>query len=199
LEQADEILEFWFGKLEQPTDFPVEKSGLWFRKSEFIDQKIRDRFLALWEKASKGDCDDWAKTSRGRLALIILLDQFSRNMFRDDPKCFSQDEKSLKLATEGLERKMTRDLFPVEKVFFYMPLEHAENREAQARSVRLFSDLVEDVEPQMKSAMREFLRYAEAHKKIIDRFGRFPHRNKILGRETTPEEKIFLLEPGSSF
>ncbi|MEQ1877845.1 MAG: DUF924 family protein [Bdellovibrionia bacterium] len=188
----DSILEYWFGELMGPLDFPTEKSALWFRKSDATDNEIRDRFQFMWQKAGDGAYDSWAKDPRGRLALIILNDQFSRNMYREDARAFSRDFQALELATNGVAARMDRNLFPIERVFFYLPFEHAEDLPNQNMSCTLFTELLESVPDQMKSAMKEFLRYADAHREIIKKFGRFPHRNEILKRKSTPEEVEFL-------
>lgn len=195
----ENVLEFWFGPLVDELDFPAEKSSLWFRKSPETDALIRDRFQLIWTHAREGTYDVWAKTPHGRLALIIILDQFSRNMFRGEPASFEGDPKALQLAREGVRKKADRDLYPVQRVFMYLPFEHSENLEDQNESVRLFTRLMEDVDDQLKRPMQEFLRYAKAHHDIIKKFGRFPHRNEILGRVSTPDEIEFLKTPGSSF
>jgi uncharacterized protein (DUF924 family) len=188
----DTILEFWFGRLTSGIDFPTEKSTLWFGAHPETDREIRDRFLFMWQKAGEGTYDSWAGTPRGRLALIILNDQFSRNMYRGDLRAFSRDGRALELAIDGVTAMMDRQLYPVERVFFYLPFEHSEDLKTQDMSVTLFTELVEDSPEQNKSAMKEFLRYANAHRDVIKRFGRFPHRNEILKRKSTPEEVEFL-------
>jgi uncharacterized protein (DUF924 family) len=195
----ENVLEFWFGRLEGPLDFPAEKSALWFRKSDETDSLIRGQFQLMWQRALEGAYDSWSKTPHGRLALILLLDQFSRNMFRGTPRAFEGDSSALELAREGVQKKEDRNLHTVERVFFYMPFEHSEDLEMQKESVRLFTELLESTHDQLKRPVREFLRYAQAHHDIIKRFGRFPHRNLILGRESTAEELEFLKQPGSSF
>lgn len=188
----DSILEFWFGELKSELDFPSEKSSLWFRGSTETDREIRDRFQFMWQKSSDGAYDTWAKTPRGRLALIILNDQFSRNIYRGDARAFSRDDRALELAIDGVTAMMDRQLYPVERVFFYLPFEHSEDIKNQDMSVTLFTELWSDVPDQMKGSMKEFLRYAEAHRDVIKKFGRFPHRNQILKRKSTPEELEYL-------
>ncbi|HEX4923705.1 MAG TPA: DUF924 family protein [Bdellovibrionales bacterium] len=195
----ENVLEFWFGTLQDELDFPAEKSSIWFRKSDETDALIRDRYQLVWTHAHEGTYDVWTKIPHGRLALIIILDQFSRNMFRGTPQAFAGDKKALELAREGVRKKMDRDLYPIQRVFMYMPFEHSENLEDQNESVRLFTNLLEEVPDQLKRPMNEFLRYAKAHRDIIKQYGRFPHRNQTLGRTTTPEELAFLKKPGSSF
>lgn len=175
----DDILDFWF---DQPP-------ARWWKKDPVFDQEIRDRFAALHGELVLGEHDDWLATPRGRLAAIIVLDQFSRNMFRDTPGMFASDPRALEIARAGIARDDDRALSTVERGFFYMPLMHAEDRAAQDRCVELFAGLG-------NKGNHEF---AVKHRAIIQRFGRFPHRNAILGRASTPEEVEFLSQPGSSF
>jgi uncharacterized protein (DUF924 family) len=175
----EDVLAFWFG---QP---PVRH----FRKDPVFDQEIRDRFGALHGELVLGEHDDWLTTPRGRLAAIIVLDQFSRNMFRDTPGMFASDPQALQLALEGLARGDDRALSEAERSFFYMPLMHAEDRAVQDRCVELFRAL----------GIENNLKFAVMHRDIVQRFGRFPHRNAVLGRTSTPEEVEFLAQPGSSF
>ena len=174
----DDVLEFWFGQ-------PPER---WFRKDPVFDQEIRDRFGRVHDELALGEHDDWLATPRGRLAAVIVLDQFSRNMFRDTAGMFASDPRALEIALEGIARGDDRTLPEAQRSFLYMPLMHAEDREIQERSVALFGALGGDG-----------AKYAEMHRDIVQRFGRFPHRNAILGRTSTPEEVEFLTQPGSSF
>jgi uncharacterized protein (DUF924 family) len=175
----DDVLGFWFGQ-------PPER---WFRKDPVFDQEIRARFTALHGELGLGEHDDWLATPRGRLAAIIVLDQFSRNMFRDTPGMFDSDARALAIALEGLARGDDRALGDAERQFFYMPLMHAEDLACQDRCVELFA----------AAGNANALRFAELHRDIVRRFGRFPHRNALLGRSSTPEEVEFLTQPGSSF
>ena len=176
----DEVLRFWFDELT-PDD--------WFGGGEAVDDRIRDRFLALHEALREEVPESWRATARGVLAAVIALDQFPRNMYRGDSQAFAADPAALALATEGIERGLDRAMSNDERKFFYLPFEHSEDPAVQARSVELFATLENE----------ETLGYALRHKEIIDRFGRFPHRNEVLGRESTPEEIEFLKEPDSSF
>jgi len=198
MERSEEILRYWFDEVGD-WDFPPEREAMWFGKDPEVDAEIRRRFGTDVERAAAGLLDDWAETPRGRLALVVLLDQFPRNIHRGKPAAFAHDGKALALAREGVARGHDRALRPIERAFFYLPFEHAESREAQAASVRLFRALLDEAPPEAKDRFRVFHDYAVAHQRIIDRFGRFPHRNEILGRETTPEEAAFLQQPGSSF
>ena len=177
---VDGVLRFWF-----------EETGpkQWFEKSDAFDAEVRRRFLELHETLAARPPQALLADARTALAAVIVLDQMSRNVFRGSPRAFAADAKALELAdaaiTQGFDRGMTRD----ERLFVYLPFEHAESREAQARSVALMAGLGDP----------ELTKYAEMHKVIIDRFGRFPHRNAVLGRPSTPEEIEFLRQPGSSF
>lgn len=196
---CEAILDFWFGANPDDGAMPKERAKLWWSKNKEVDDEIRRRFENHVVMAVSGELNDWLSTPRGRLALIILTDQFPRNIYRDTARAFSCDAQALTWCIEGLERGVDRDLRPIERVFFYLPLEHAESLEHQELSVQCFSELIAIVSAEQKSTFEEYLDYAIRHRQIIQRFGRFPHRNKILGRESTPEEVGFLSEPGSSF
>ena len=193
------ILDFWFGA--EPDDAVVAKAraALWWSKNTGTDDEIRRRFEDHVRAAAAGELGPWSAAARGRLESIILLDQFPRNIYRDSARAFAYDGKALDLSLEGLDRGMDRELRPIERVFFYLPLEHAEHLAHQERSVELFSELAASVPEEHQSIFREYLDYAVRHRDIIARFGRFPHRNALLGRESTPEELAFLAEPGSAF
>ena len=165
---------------------------MWFTKSEATDQLVRQHFADTVEEALSGKIDDWAATPHGALASILVLDQFTRNIFRDSPRAFAGDGQALRLASNLVDRNDDRLLSPIERWFAYMPFEHSEFLNDQIESVRLFSQLAKD-------GLDEPLAWAVKHHDVIKRFGRFPHRNSILGRESTPEEIEFLKEPGSRF
>ena len=188
---VDDILEFWFGRPED-NGFG-ELRDLWFEKDAAFDAKIRRRFLAVHECAAAGELDDRANTAEGALALIVVLDQFSRNMFRGQPGMYATDEKARALARMALDRGFDQQLGPVQRIFIYLPFEHSEALADQTLSVKLFAALpaIPNRDDGISSALR--------HREIVERFGRFPHRNAILGRETTPEEAAFLKQPNSSF
>lgn len=177
-----EILDFWF----------VETSPeQWFQKSEAFDRSIRDRFLARYADVLAGKYDEWATTPKGVLALIIILDQFSRNMFRDTPAAFTADDKALALAKKAVEAGLDQQLNPKECFFIYLPFEHSEDMANQLKSVELFAQ-IKDQEP-------VGYEYALRHLKVIEQFGRFPHRNAILGRASTQAELEYLEQPGAGF
>ena len=186
----DIVLEFWFGREDEPGYGEFREA--WFRKDPEFDQQVRDRFEDLYETAAAGGLDDWMQEARSSLALVILLDQLPRNMFRGDPKSYATDRKAQEAAEHAVDRALDRELPPFQRMFLYMPFMHSENLEHQRRSVELFRGLGGEGETNP-------LHYAVRHMEIIERFGRFPHRNEVLGRQTTPEEAEFLTQPGSSF
>lgn len=197
--QAEEVLNFWFGRLNQYGLPRPTRSLFWFQKDATADKIIRVYFEPHLKAAIAGELDSWADTPRGRLALIILCDQFSRNMYRSTPAAFMQDDKALRLCTMGIDLGMDQELAPIERVFFYFPLEHAEDTRAQARSVEKFHSLVASSEEPVKTRLSTFLDYAVIHRDIVARFGRFPHRNKVLGRTSTKEEANFIASGGATF
>lgn len=186
----DDVFDFWFGPVGSPEHGKVR--ALWFTKSDATDQLIRDRFADATERAIAGEYDGWNATPRGALALILVLDQFTRNIHRDTPRAFAGDGKALKIACKLVYSSRDRRLEPLERWFAYMPFEHSERLIDQYESVRLFEELARD-------GVAEPLDWAIKHFNVVKRFGRFPHRNEILGRESTPEEVEFLKEAGSRF
>jgi uncharacterized protein (DUF924 family) len=196
---SESILDFWFGTNLDDAVVAKEQAELWWSKNRETDEKMPRRFEESVRAATAGELNEWRATARGRLALIILTDQFPRNIYRDTARAFSCDSKALTWCLEGLHSRSDRELRPIERVFFYLPLEHAESREHQAKSVECFTELVASVPMEQRSTFEEYLDFAMRHRDIIDRFGRFPHRNNILGRQSTAEELAFLTEPGSGF
>ncbi|CAA9459794.1 MAG: hypothetical protein AVDCRST_MAG02-2073 [uncultured Rubrobacteraceae bacterium] len=186
-----EVLDFWFGSEGEPGY--GEFRSQWFQKDEAFDREVTDRFGGLYEEAAEGRLDAWREEPEGCLALVICLDQFPRNMFRGDARTHATDGKALDAAKYAIERALDRELPAFQRMFLYMPFMHAEGVEDQRRSVELFEGLA--AEP----GGPDVVEYAAGHREIVERFGRFPHRNAILGRETTPEEAEFLTRPGSSF
>jgi uncharacterized protein (DUF924 family) len=184
---VDEVLDFWFGRESEPGYGEFREA--WFRKDPEFDREIRDRFETLHEEAAAGKLDDWKQEARSCLALVILLDQFPRNMFRGDPRSYATDHRAQEMSAYAVERAFDRELPEFQRTFLYMPFMHSENLEHQRRSVELFRGL----------GGSDSSEYAVGHMEIIERFGRFPHRNEVLGRRTTAEEAEFLTQPGSSF
>ena len=178
--EAEAVLGFWF------TETEPEK---WFKKDDAFDAAISARFADVYRRAAAGEFDGWQGTPRGCLALVIVLDQFPRNIFRGDARCFATDAAARAVLRHALDSGFDRGLSVPEKQFLYLPLQHSEDAADQALSVTLNA----------ATGDADLLKWAEAHRRIVERFGRFPHRNAILGRETTPEEVEFLKGKGSSF
>jgi uncharacterized protein (DUF924 family) len=178
---SQSIIDFWFSDRVR---------AQWWGKDPAFDQEIRDRFADTYRRAVAGELAAWRETPEGRLAEIIVLDQFPRNMFRDQAAAFAQDPLARRLTHQAVASGADQDLTPRQRAFLYMPLMHSEDAADHEEAVRLFAshpDLVNNLE------------FENRHKAIIDRFGRYPHRNAILGRTSTPEELEFLSQPGSSF
>jgi uncharacterized protein (DUF924 family) len=195
-ERALEILDFWFGNLPNPGFFPRDKVPIWLASTPDIERQIRENFSQDVLDAMRGDYNSWRETPRGRLALILLLDQFTRIIYRNKPQAFMADRMARALALEGIQKGDDKSLFPVERAFFYLPLEHAEDLQLQNLSVAYYRQLLADSPPSIQPQMQAFLQYAILHQQQIARFGRFPYRNAILGRESTPEEVVFLTQWG---
>ena len=185
------LLAFWFGAPGSPVhDAP---RGIWFERNDDFDAALRARFLADHQRACNGGCDDWAETADGALALVLLLDQLSRNLHRGRPESFASDAKAREVARAALARGFERAVAPVRCIFFYLPLMHSEALADQEACIALLALLP-------TGAQRDgSLASAQRHRDIIARFGRFPHRNLVLGRASTAEEAAFLAEPNSSF
>lgn len=199
METIESILEFWFGT--QPDDAAVakEKSALWWAKDAATDQRMRERFGPYLINAAEGELRDWQGTPSGRLALILLCDQFPRNIHRATAQSFAFDERARSLCIKGIDAGADEALRPIQRVFFYLPLEHSESLDDQNESVALFEALAGHAPAEVQKDFTRFADFAKRHRAIIERFGRFPHRNAILGRHSSAEEAAFLKEPGSSF
>jgi uncharacterized protein (DUF924 family) len=191
----EEVLSYWFPE-DDIFDADRETFGRqmqwWLQGGPAVDREISERFGGVLEEARRGELDSWAETPRGRLALIVVLDQFSRNIYRGSSLSYAQDEKALELAVEGIDAGMDRELTPMERIFFWMPLGHSEELALQERSVHHQEEEAANAPPHLR-AMAEFgISQARAARDVIARFGRHPHRNEILGRESTPEELEYL-------
>jgi len=195
----EDVLDFWFGGLREGEPAPPERFAFWFGGAETTDCQIRDRFAADVDRAGVGGYDDWSALPRGTLALLLLLDQFPRNIHRGSPRAYTLDGKARAICLAGLDEGQDRQLITIQRAFFYLPLEHAEDIALQQRSVAAFAELFRQAPGPLRGTCRSFLDYAERHREIIARFGRFPHRNSSLSRISTAEEDAFLSEPGSSF
>lgn len=194
--EPDDLLHAWFGAPGAP---PLAAAKRWFTRDDAFDAALRERFGPALEAAIAGALDGWRTTSRGRLALIVLLDQVSRNIFRGTARSFAQDPLARALALEMLAAGEDRSLSPVERYFVLMPLMHAEDMALQRRCVEGFQALLDGAPEETRGLFESAVDYAQRHAVIVERFGRFPHRNAILGRDSTPEEVEFLRQPGSSF
>ncbi|MFC4528874.1 DUF924 domain-containing protein [Dyella halodurans] len=185
-----DVLDFWFDAIAQ---------ALWFDNDPAFDARIRHRFGVVLEAAARGELDDWAATPGGWLALLIVLDQFSRNIHRRDARAWAADPKAQAIALAGIATGDDLRLSPLQRLFAYLPLEHAEDSALQRRSVELFEQLLAQSPATERVRYEDYLDYARRHRDVIDRFGRFPHRNAALGRTSTPEESAYLSGPGSGF
>lgn len=199
MERIEQILRYWFGDRPDDPDVVQRQVKLWFTANAETDHHVREHFEADLKEASAGALTDWEQTPRGRLALIVLFDQFARNIYRGTPHAFAHDSHARRLCLDGQACGHDKMLRAIERVVFYMPLQHAEDLAMQQQAVRCFKQLVEEVPTALKEIFVGCLDYAVAHRDIIARFGRFPHRNPILGRVSTREEIAFLQQPGSSF
>lgn len=192
------ILQFWFGDDVDALPSP-QRLKFWFGGEAATDQLIRDQFAGPVAQAAAGGFSAWVETASGTLALLLLLDQFPRNIYRASAAAYAADPLALQWAKAGLAAGQDRELGLVQRAFFYLPLEHSEALADQQRSVELFEALLADAPPRFQALCRGFLDFAIRHRDIIARFGRFPHRNAPLGRTSAPEELSFLAQPGSSF
>ena len=195
----DAVLDFWFGAPGSAAEVAARQRPLWFAKSAANDQIVVERFAETLVAASAGRLNRWAATPRGRLALIVVLDQFPHHIHRGHGQSFAYDAQSLALAMEMIRRGEDTRLKPLERVFVYLPLEHAESTEMQDRSVALYDKLAHEAAAAERQLFDGFLDYACKHRDVVARFGRFPHRNELLGRISTAEEIEFLKQPGSRF
>ena len=199
LVRIEDVLTFWFKEHALSAPQIDRRMDIWFGADPIFDHEITKEFANDVELASAGKLDYWAESPRGRLALIIMIDQFRRNIYRNTAQAFSKDTVALKYCVEGAMKKHEQDLAPIEKVFFYMPLQHAESRKVQAKSVKLYGRLIASASPTYRETFETVLQFAELHKDIIDQFGRFPHRNTLLNRANTPEEDQYLSGDSPNF
>jgi uncharacterized protein (DUF924 family) len=190
--RIDAILSFWFKEQELSGPQIDQRMDIWFGEDPVFDHEIEKEFSADIESASEGKLDHWAHQSRGRLALILLLDQFRRNIHRNTVESFAKDKAALKLCVEGAMDNKDKGLTPIQRVFFYMPLQRAESRKVQRKSVEIYNRLAEAVSATNHETFQTIAQFAELHADIIEQFGRFPHRNQVLGRQNTPKEDEFL-------
>ncbi|MBS1191682.1 MAG: hypothetical protein H6R10_3474 [Rhodocyclaceae bacterium] len=195
----DDILGFWFGPATDNLTVAQQQSKLWWSKNDELDVQIRQRFEPLLISMVNGKWDGFPDSAKGRLAKIILFDQFPRNMYRGTEAAFATDLLAQHLTMTALTAGDEGQLRPIERVFLYMPFEHAEEQALQDLSVKRFELLLANAREEERDLFKGYLDFAIRHRDIIERFGRFPHRNALLGRQSTPAEIEFLKEPGSSF
>jgi len=198
MDRAREIHDYWFGRPPLTPEALEERMRFWFGGGDppeavrARDEEIATRFGDLIERALRGELDAWAGGPHRLLSLILLLDQFPRNAWRGTARAFAGDERALACALGGMQTGADAVLQPVERLFFYMPLQHAESRDVQDESVAAYRRLVLEAPPDQRGMLEGALQYAEQHREIVARFGRFPHRNAVLGRASTPEEEAYL-------
>jgi uncharacterized protein (DUF924 family) len=192
---AEQFLEFWFG----PAGGPVGAAENWWKKDPAFDALLRDRCLDLHQAIIQGKHEAWRKDARSCLAYVVVIDQISRNVFRGKPEAFTQDTLAQSATIDGMRAGFDRTFDPRQKMFFYLPLLHAEDRQLQDQAVIMMATTAEATPEDERRPIMQQVIWGVKHRNIILRFGRFPHRNEILGRPSTPEEIEFLKEPGSSF
>ena len=204
MERPLDIVEFWFGTGPWTKERLDERSRFWFGgdgpdAQARRDAAIREKLEPLLERAARGEFAAWASSPKRRLALILLLDQVPRNSYRGTPAAFAFDREALALAAEGIQLAADAALDPIERIFFYLPLEHAESLEAQEAAMASFARLVAEAPPELKGYCEYTAGYAKKHRDVIAQFGRFPHRNKVLERVNTPDEEVWLREHPNYF
>lgn len=197
--RAQEIVDFWIGPAADDPAEAKARGKLWYQSTPESDDEIREQFGGDLARAEHGELDFWASTPEGSLALVILLDQFSRNLYRGTARAFSNDAHALRIAGEAIAAKQHEELPYMGRAFLYHPFHHAESLAHQDLSVSLFEALYESVEAPWQDQVLGFLKYAREHREVVRRFGRFPHRNRVLSRENTPEEQEYLDAGANSY
>jgi uncharacterized protein (DUF924 family) len=196
----EEILSFWFGETPSNGDEVDRLMSRWFGGDTDVETAIRRRFETAVHAAARGELEPWTRTARGRLATILLLDQFPRSLYRGTAAAFAQDQHALTLTTAGIASGMDAELSPLERIFFYMPMQHSESLAVQSRGVQLFESVARgDPERHLRKTLEAAAQYARLHRDIVERFGHFPHRNAALGRRNTAEEDRYLEEGAPTF
>ena len=194
--EIERILNFWFG---ESSEVSLDVQRCWWRKAPTFDAKIFELFASVHDHAVQGKCARWVECAKGRLALIILFDQFSRHLYRNTAQAYAHDEVALDLCLKGLDYGHDMRLKVFKRAFYYMPLMHAENLEYQEEALTRLRELLDEVPSMQKDKISGFVRSALRHCLVIEKFGRFPHRNVLLGRKNSAREEEFLKQPGSSF
>lgn len=197
--RAQAVREFWFEGMDADGVVPQETRASWFKTDPAFDDEIRERFGALLKEAESGGLASWESDARDALSLILVLDQFTRNIYRDDARAFAQDPRAQALTLACMQAEFDAGLHLAERHFLYLPLMHAEDQVLQHRSVACYRQLAHEAPPVEQETYDFVLEFAVKHKVLIDRFGRFPHRNEVLGRKSTPEEITFLENEGRGF
>lgn len=199
VETPASIREFWFGRLQDNAAIAAAQAKLWWSKDSATDQAMRERFAQSVDLAARGELEAWLQTPEDNLSLILLCDQFPRNIYRDTPQAFGLDARARDYCEAALRQGHDSRLRLIERVFVLLPLEHSEVLVDQDRSVALFEGLAREASSEQKSLFDGYVKFAIKHRDIVSRFGRFPHRNRILGRVSSSDEQEFLSQPGSSF
>jgi uncharacterized protein (DUF924 family) len=199
MDDHKDILQFWFGDATEAPAKAEARMSLWFDASPEVDGEMRARFSAAVEAAARGGRASWARAPRPALALVVLLDQFPRNIWRGTARAFAQDGQALAVARQAVAAGFVPALAPIEQAFLTFPFQHSESLEAQHESLRVLGEIVATAPADWRPLLEGFLPYAERHFQLIERFGRFPHRNAVLGRVTTNEEQTYLDRGGETF
>ena len=199
MESPETICEYWFGSSDNDLEVAKQYSKRWWSKNVGVDAEIKTRFASYLPRVVNGELEQWRDSPLGTLALILLTDQFPRNMFRGTAQAFAYDAIARNLCKQGLKKGIDQKLRPIQRVFFYIPLEHSESLADQEQCLQLFRQLADSAESALQPQLKNYIDFAIRHRDIIERFGRFPHRNALLNRESTPAELTFLKTPGSSF
>ena len=197
--RSEKVLSFWFEGLKDENSFSQDLLKKWFYSDPELNKFIETEFLQDLNSASAGKYDDWQKNPRSTLALIILLDQFSRNLYQDSNKAYANDSKCLEIALIGIEKKFDLAVWPVQRLFYYLPLEHSEDILMQNLCIQKFTELNQNLDQNLKEFGEAVLHYAKLHHQVIDQFGRYPHRNKILNRVSTKAEEEYLANNPTGF
>lgn len=198
-ESVGDILSFWFGEDCDPVHITPEQRTRWFGKNPSLDTLMGSRFSETVQRAAQGELSHFLTQPKGRLAIILLLDQFSRNIWRNTAGMYQYDTQALRHASELIENNEHHNYDPIERVFIYLPLEHTEDLILQKKAVSLFKELRDSLPQDQRPSYQGSLDYALKHQEVIEQFGRFPHRNNILNRASTPAELKYLAQPGSGF
>jgi uncharacterized protein (DUF924 family) len=193
------ILGFWFGRAADDSAEASAREAFWFGASRETDSLIRERFASAVEAAARGEFDSWVQVPRSTLALVLLLDQFPRNMWRGTAKAFAHDAQALRAAQEAVARGHLDNLAPLEQAFLVLPFQHSESIEDQRESIRLSSEIAQAAPAAWRPVLEGYLQFAKEHFALIEQFGRFPHRNHVLGRAPTAKEEAYLSRGGASF